>query len=119
MRKQDHPNTAIVAVPIETVDDLERQGIASPLPVFRGTALEAVVSVGMDSAALVTLMQAPDSIRAFAAWVRARCSRSSSTIDIVAKRGDRQMRLTVDGDIDISLVTDFIAEAFADENRQP
>jgi hypothetical protein len=29
------------------------------------------------------------------------------------------MRLTVDGDIDSSLVADFIAGAFADENRQP
>jgi hypothetical protein len=44
---------------------------------------------------------------------------TSNTIDIVAKRGDRQMRLTVDGDIDSSLVADFIAGAFADENRQP
>ena len=105
----------IVAVPFEAVDELESQGLATAVQVFRGgTAMEAVLSVGMDSAALVTLIQAPDAIRAFAAWVRDGCSRSGDKIDIVAKRGDRRVRLTVDGDVDVAIVADFIAAAFGD-----
>jgi hypothetical protein len=119
VEKHSRPDTAVVAVPFEALDELEQHGLASSLPVFRGTAVEAVISVGIDSAALVTLLQAPDSIRAFATWLRARCSRSRNTIDIVAKRGDRRMHLTVDGDIDIGIIADFIAAAFEDPNQQP
>lgn len=109
----------VVAVSFDMADELEREGLASPLPVFRGSGIEAVVAVGMDSAMLVTLLQAPDAIRAFADWIRTFCARRSDTIDISAKRGDRRVHLTVNGDIDISLVTDFLAAAFTDQHSQP
>jgi hypothetical protein len=110
---------AIVAVPADAVAELERQGLAFPVPVLRGAALDAVVTVGMDSAALVTLLQAPDSVRAFAKWVRDRCGRSRNSIELVARRGDRRVQLTVDGDIDVSVVAGFLVAAFADQDAQP
>lgn len=119
MRVQDRAETVIVAVPLDAVRELEREGLALPLPVFRGTVLDAVVTVGMDSAALVTLLQAPDSVRGFAAWVRDRCRRSGSSIELSAKRGGRRVHLTVDGDIDVRLVADFLVAAFGDHDSHP
>ena len=113
---EDRAEAAIVAVPFDAVRELERERLALPLPVLRGTVLDVAVTVGMDSAALVTLLQAPDSIRAFAAWVRDRCARSSNSIELSAKRGGRRVRLKVDGDIDVGVVADFLAAAFADHD---
>lgn len=87
---EDRAETVVVAVPSDAVRELEREGLALPVPVFRGPVLNAVVTVGMDSATLVTLLQAPDSIRAFAAWVRDRCARSGGSIELSAKRGRRR-----------------------------
>lgn len=109
----------IVMVPVDAVRELEREELAFALPVLRGTVLDAMVMVGMDAAALVTLLQAPDSIRAFAAWVRDRCARHGDSIELRARRGDLQVRLTVDGDIDVEVVADFLAAAFADHDPQP
>jgi hypothetical protein len=111
---EDTAGTVIVAVPFDAVDELERAGLAFPLPVFRGAVLEAVVAVGMDSAALVTLLQTPDSVRAFAAWIRHRYAGSGDSIEISARRGSRQIQLKVGGDIDIDVVADFLSAAFTD-----
>ena len=119
MRVEDRAEAAIVAVPVDAVDELERKELAFPLPVLRGSVLDAVVMVGMDSAGLVTLLQAPDSIRAFAAWVRDRCARSGDSIEVSARRGGRQVRLKVDGGIDIDVVANFLAAALADHDSQP
>ena len=119
MDRGNDQEIAIIAVPFDAVEELEREGLASVLPVSRGAAIEAIVMVGMDSAMLVTLLQTPDSVRAFAAWIRNRCLRASSTIDITVKRGDRRVRLTVDGDIDVRIVADFLAAALADRRRSP
>jgi hypothetical protein len=108
----------IVGVPFDVVDELESEGLASPLPIFRGSGMDALVTVGMDSAMLVSLIQAPDSIRAFAAWIRDLCARRSDTIDISAKQGDRRVHLRVDGEIDINIVADFLSAAFADRDSQ-
>ena len=108
----------IIAVPGDAVTELEAQELAYPLPVLRGSVIDAVVTVGMDSAALVTLLQAPDSIRAFAAWIRGRCTRSGDSIELSAQRGDRRIHLTVDGDIAIDAVADFLAAAFSDTSPQ-
>jgi len=116
MHMEDRAETVIVAVPLDAVREMEREGLALPLPVFRGPVLDAVVTVGMDSAALVTLLQAPDSIRAFAAWVRDRCARSGGSIELSAKRGGRRVHLTVDGDVDIRVVADFLEAALADHD---
>jgi len=110
--------TVIVAVPVEAVPELEREGLADPLPVLRGTVLDVVATVGMDAAALVTLLQAPDSIRAFAGWLRARSARSGDLIEVNVKRGNRRLHLTVEGDIDIDVVADFLIDAFADQSPQ-
>ncbi len=76
----------IVAVPVDAVRELEREGLAFALPILRGTVTDAVVMVGMDAAALVTLLQAPDSIRAFAAWIRDRYARRGDSIELRARR---------------------------------
>ena len=86
---------------------------------FRGAALDAVVTIGMDSAALVTLLQAPDSVLAFAVWVRHRCANSGGSIEVSAMRDGRQVQLKVDGDIDIGVVANFLIAAFADDEPQP
>jgi hypothetical protein len=114
MNSENDGIAAIIAVPFDAMDELEREGLASRLAVFRGSGIEALVTVGMDSAALVTLLQAPDSIRSFAAWIHARFVRSGEAINISAKRGNRQIHLTVDGDIDVRAVADFLAAALAD-----
>jgi hypothetical protein len=113
MDSEQDQNTIIIAVPFDAVDDLENQGLACPLPVLRGAGIQALVSLGMDSAAFVTLLQAPEAIRAFAAWIRARCTRANTTIDISVKQGDRRIHLTADGNIDIGIVAAFLEAAFA------
>jgi hypothetical protein len=119
MYVEDRPQAAIVAVPFDAVPDLEREGLAFPLRVLRGPVLDAVVMVGMDSAALVTLLQTPDSVRAFAAWIRYRCARSGDSIELSARRGDRRVHLTVDGDIDIGIVASFLVEALGERDSEP
>ncbi len=116
---EDTAEAMIVAVPFDAVRELEHERLAFRMPVFRGTALDAVVTVGMDSAALVTLLQAPDSVRAFATWVRHRCARSRESMELSARRGDRRVHLTVNGDIDIGVVAEFLAAAFADRGSEP
>ena len=116
---EDRAEAMIVAVPFDAVRELEQKRLALPRTVFRGAALDAVVAVGMDAAALVTLLQAPDSVRAFATWVRDRCTQSRDSIELSARRGGRQVRLTVDGDIDVGVVADFLAAAFADRDTEP
>jgi hypothetical protein len=103
-----------LAVPADHVLELEQEGLAFAVPVFRGAVLDAVVTVGMDASTLVTLLQAPDSVRAFAAWVRGRCARSGNSIELTARRGDLRMHLMVDGDIDVSVVAAFLEGAFKD-----
>lgn len=119
MLVEDRTEAAIVAVPFDAVSELEREGLALPLPVLRGAVFDAVVTVGMDSAALVTLLQAPDSVRAFGAWVRDRCARAGNSIEVSARRGGRRVRLIVDGDIDVAVVADFLVAAFEDHDSQP
>lgn len=115
---EDKAEAMIVAVPFDAVRELQREGLAFPRRVLRGAAIEAIVTVGVDSATLVTLLQTPESIRAFAAWIRKRCVRSRDSIELSARRGDRRVHLTVDGDIDTSLVAEFLTAALADPDSQ-
>jgi hypothetical protein len=110
---------AVVAVPVDAVDELERSGLASYLPAFRSPGVEALVTVGTDAAAMVTLMQAPDSVRAFAAWVRRRCSRSDESIELSAARGGVRVHLKVDGHVSVEEVAEFLAAALADHRSEP
>jgi hypothetical protein len=112
MEETTEDQRVIVAVPADAADELAREGLAEQLPVFRGTAFDAVVAVGTDAATLVTLLQTPDAIRAFAAWVHARCTRSGDSIEITVKRGSRGLHMEVQGDIAIENVAEFLAAAF-------
>jgi hypothetical protein len=105
-----------IAVPADAVCELEEAGLARPRRVFRGTVVDTVVTVGTDSATLVTLLQVPDAVRAFAAWIRDRCARSGDSIELTARQGDRRIRLKVDGDVDVRVVADFLAEALAKQD---
>jgi len=67
--------SAVIAVPADGVPELEHQELAFRVPVLRGPVLDAVVTVGTDASVLVTLLQAPDAVRAFVAWVHGRFSR--------------------------------------------
>jgi hypothetical protein len=118
MEDRSDRRAVIVAVPADGVLELERTGLAFPLPIFRGPALDAVVTIGTDASVLVTLLQAPESVRSLAAWVRDRCARSSDSIELKARRGGLQVRLTVDGDIDINVVADFLVAAFNDDGHR-
>ena len=111
MTEMTEQHTVIVAVPPDAVPELQREGLARPLTVFRGPALDAAVTVGTDAAVLVTLLQAPDSIRALAAWVRSRWARSGTSIEVSVKCGNRRVHLVVDGDVDIQSVADFLTAA--------
>lgn len=106
----------LAAVPVDAVDELEREGFAHRAPVLRGAALDALVIVGTDAAALVTLLQTPDSIRAFAAWIHGRFVQSGESVELTINHKDRRVKLTVDGDIDIEAVLNFLEEAFADRD---
>lgn len=76
-----------------------------------------MVTVGTDASALVSLLQAPEAVRGFAAWVRERCGRSGDSIEVSAKRGDRRIRLKADGDVDVKTVADFLTSAFANPDE--
>ncbi len=108
----------IIAVPEDTVDELTDAGLVRDLPTLRGPVFDAVVSVGMDSAALVTLLQAPDTVRAFATWLVERVRHQKDTIRITGHRGERSVRLEVTGDVPVDAVTDFLLAAFRDANAQ-
>ena len=108
----------IVAVPGNSVSELESRGLAFPVSVFRGATLDAIVTVGTDAATLVTLLQAPDAIRAFADWIRGRCQRRGDSIELSIQSGGKRLYLKVDSHIDVAAIADFIALALQDENRQ-
>jgi hypothetical protein len=115
---QDKAALMIVAVPLDAVSELVSERLASPLPVFRGSALDAVVTVGTDAATFVSLLQAPDAIRAFATWVRSRCERSGDSIELTALSGHRRVSLKVDGRIDAGIVADFLMAALNGDDNQ-
>ena len=104
--------SVIVAVTADAALELEREGLVERLPTFRGATLDAVVAVGTDAATLVTLLQTPDAIRAFAAWIRARCVRSSTSIEITVRHGGRRLHIDGDGDIALESIADFLAAVF-------
>ncbi len=107
----------IVAVPIESVAELEREGLAQSLPVIRGPVIEAAIAVGVDAAALVTLLQTPATLHSFADWVHGLFVRSGESLELSARRGPRRVKLTVDGDVPVQGIADFLVAAF-DESTE-
>jgi hypothetical protein len=59
----DTAKVIIVAVPTDAVRELQSRNLAFPLAVPHGTAFDAVATVGADAATLVSLMQAPSTLR--------------------------------------------------------
>jgi hypothetical protein len=104
---------AIVSVPEDAVAELEGLDLARPVFAFRGPALDAVVAIGTDAATLVTMLQAPEAIRGFAEWIRARCERTGDEIEVVARRGDVKVRLRVTGEVSPQAIFDFLTEALS------
>lgn len=110
--EDQEPAAFLVAVPEEAVDELVADGLAFVVPTIRGPVLEAVATIGSNSAVLVTLMQAPDTVRAFAAWTVSWARKRAETIEISARRGDRRLELRVDGDVPVEAVAEFLTAAF-------
>jgi len=113
MNQAIRPRNTVIAVPADVVEDLERKRIAARLPVFRGAALDAVLTIGTDAGVLVTLLQAPDAVQTFSAWIRDLCHRSDDSLVITARLGGRRVSVRTDRGIDPSIVTDFVAAALA------
>lgn len=110
----DDVTAALVAVTGDMADDLQRTGLAEPLSILRGTVVDAAIMVGTDAATIVTLMQAPDAIRAFAGWLRDRCSRRGDSIKVQGRRHGVTVTLKVDGSVPIERITEFIADVLSD-----
>ena len=109
----------LIAVPEDAVDGLVSVGLVRELPTLRGPMFDAVVTVGMDSAALVTLMQAPDAVRAFAAWLTERVQDKKDGIRITANHDGRSLHLEVNGSVPIEAVSDFLTAALGTASMEP
>ena len=109
----DNPAAVLIAVPDDAIDELVEADLVGELPTLRGPVFDVVVTVGMDSAAIVTLMQTPDAIRAFAAWVSGRVRRKKDGISITANRGGRSLVLDVNSEVPVEAVTDFLLAALS------
>jgi hypothetical protein len=116
---EEEPAAVLVAVPEEVVDELVTAGLAQVIPTIRGPVLDAVATIGSNAAVLITLLQAPDSIRAFAAWTVSWARRRTETIEIRAKRGGRRLELRVDGDVPVEVVAEFLSAVFSASSTDP
>jgi len=105
------PAAAVVAVPEDAAEELAAAGLVRAIPTIRGPVLEAAVVVGSNAASLVTLLQAPDAIRAFAAWVVSWARRRTDTIEISGRNAGRRVELRVDGDVPVEAVAEFLVAA--------
>jgi hypothetical protein len=88
---------ALVAVTDDMSDDLQRAGLAAPLPTLRGAIVDAAIVVGTDAATIVTLMQTPDAIRAFAGWLHGRFAQHGDSIRLQGRRNGVTVTLQVEG----------------------
>jgi len=105
----------LIAVPTGAVEELERSGLAWSVPTVRGPLLDAVVTVGVDSAALVTLLQTPFTVRDFAVWISGWARRTGDSIQVTGRQGGKQIKLRVDGGVSPEVVADFLRDALAPE----
>jgi hypothetical protein len=105
---------AVIAVPDDAVDELIEDGLVEEMLASRGPIVEAVIEVGVDSAALVTIIQATDSIRRFAAWLIGRARARGDSVIVTGNRSGRQVELRVTGDAPIDAVSNFLSTVFRD-----
>jgi|HubBroStandDraft_2_1064218.scaffolds.fasta_scaffold1558348_1 hypothetical protein len=115
MRERPDLQAAVIAVPNDAVYELEQLGLAFSV---RGPALQAAVTIGTDAATLVTLVQAPETIGAFARWVAGRCGRSSDSVELIARRQGKLVRIAVTGDVEPRAIAEFIERAITDMDDQ-
>jgi hypothetical protein len=112
----DEAPAALVAVTGDMAGDLERAGLATPLPTLRGAVIDAAFMIGADAATIVTLMHTPAAIRAFAGWLHDRFTRRGDSITIQGRRGGVSVTLQVDGSVPIETITGFIADVLNDRH---
>jgi hypothetical protein len=110
---------ALLAVTADMADDLQRTGLAAPLPTLRGAVIDAAIMMGTNAATIVTLMQTPDSIRAFAGWLHDRFSRHGDSIKIQGRHHGISVTLQVDGSVPVETITEFITEVLRDRPGVP
>jgi hypothetical protein len=108
----DDPAAILIAVPEDALAELAESDLVGVIPTLRGPVLDAVVTVGVDAASLVTLAQAPGQVRVFAAWLTAWARRRKETITIIGTRGGRSVHIKVDGDVPVDAIADFLLAAF-------
>jgi hypothetical protein len=114
-RTDDGPTVVpVLAVPDDAVGELVDAGLVEEMLTFRGAVLDAVINVGVDSAALVTLAQAPGTLHEFATWLVSRAKRQGKFIQISAERAGRRVELRVTGDFSAEAVTAFLVSALPD-----
>lgn len=106
---------ALVAVTSDMSDDLQRAGLATPLPRLRSAALDAAITVGNDAAAIVALVQTPQAILTFARWLHDRFSQHGDSIRIQGRRRGITVTLQVDGSVPVETITGFIADVLSDQ----
>lgn len=98
-------------MPEEAVAELVENNLAKVVPGVRGPLLETVMEIGTDAAVLVTLLQTPDTVRAFAAWVLGWGKRQPDGMVVHARKKGRRVDLRVEGEVSIDTITDFISDA--------
>jgi hypothetical protein len=106
------PSQVVVAVPEEVLDELLERALVRPIPRVRGPLIDAAVVIGSDAAVLVTLLQAPDTVRSFASWLVDRVRKKGDMLTIKAKQGERLLVLRIDGEVDMDAVARFLEGAF-------
>jgi hypothetical protein len=103
--------TALIAVPDDAVDELLGVRLVSKPPKRRAPGLDAVLTIGTDSSALVTLTQAPATVYLLATWLAARARRLGNTITITGNRPSSSARFEVNGDEPPEVVANYLATA--------
>jgi hypothetical protein len=104
--------TSLIAVPDDAVGELVEVRLVSKLPKRRGAAgLNAVLTIGTGSAALVRLTQAPATVYLLGTWVAARARRRAEIITITGNRPSNSVRFQVHGDEPLEVVANYLAAA--------
>lgn len=113
------PPAVVIAVPDDALDALLGEGLVEEVVILRGPAVEAAITIGVDAAALVTLMQTPSTIRQFAAWLVERAKRRANVICISGQRAGRRVELRVTGEVSVDAVAEFISAVFRELPGSP
>ena len=119
MEEDDSALAVLVAVPSDAVAELEQLDIAHAVPTIRGPVLETVLQVGVGAATVVSLMQAPSTVRGFASWIVDIVRRDGDSIVVRGRRGGRSVDLRVTGNVDRQVVADFLTDSLGNDQAPP